>query len=119
MPTVSDTGRPMPIIFFKSSAGHEPVREWLKSLSVEDRRTIGEDLQTVQWGWPMGMPLCRSLGHGLWEVRTALAGHRIARVILCFHERRIFALHGFIKKTQQTPVADLQLARDRQQEVKS
>ena len=67
--------------------GNEPVRDWLKELPQEDRQAIGQDLQRVQYRWPVGMPLARPLGQGLWEVRTNLAGNRIARVIFCFHER--------------------------------
>lgn len=96
-----------------SDKGHEPVREWLKSLEAADRKAVGEDLVTVQWGWPVGMPLCGPMGDGLWEVRTALGSRRIARVLFCFHAGVIVALHGFIKKTQKTPDQDLQLARKR------
>ncbi len=57
-------------VFYRAAAGAEPVRQCLRSLSTEDRRTIGTDLATLQVGWPIGMPLCRSLGAGLWEVRS-------------------------------------------------
>jgi Phage derived protein Gp49-like (DUF891) len=60
----------VPAIFYRTEAGNEPVREWLKAMSVEDRRRIGEDLKSVEFGWPLGMPVCRSLGGGLHEVRT-------------------------------------------------
>jgi hypothetical protein len=69
----------IPFVFFRTAAGNEPVREWLKELPVEDRRAIGQDLERVQYRWPVGMPLARSLGDGLWEVRTALTSSRIAR----------------------------------------
>lgn len=92
----------------------EPVRDWLRSkLSKEDRKRIGEDVKTVQLGWPIGMPTCRPLGKGLYEVRTDLRD-RIARVIFCFHGGHLVLLHGFIKKTQKTPKTDLELARRRQ-----
>lgn len=97
--------------------GHEPVRAWLLELERDDRLTIGADLQRVQYRWPIGMPLCRSLGHGLWEVRTSLSGNRIARVLICFHDGLLYALHGFIKKTQATPKTELLLARKRMNEV--
>jgi len=59
------------------------VREWLKALpSPEDRKRIGEDIKTVEFGWPIGMPACRPLGYGLYEVRTSLGQNRIARVLL-------------------------------------
>ena len=95
----------IPVVFYRTAAGAEPVREWLRSLSTEDRRTIGTDLATLQVGWPIGMPLCRSLGAGLWEVRSKLANNRIARLIFFVAEGRLGVLHGFIKKTQRTPPA--------------
>ena len=103
----------IPVVFYRTAAGAEPVREWLRSLSTEDRRTIGTDLATLQVGWPIGMPLCRSLGAGLWEVRSKLANNRIARLIFFVAEGRIGVLHGFIKKTQKTPPAEIALAQKR------
>jgi phage-related protein len=89
------------------------VREWLGSLTREDQRTVGRDLAKVQFGWPIGLPLCRSLGDGLWEVRSSLASKREARVLFGFHAGMLIALHAFIKKTQKTPPAELALARRR------
>ena len=101
-----------PAIFFRTAAGNEPVREWLKAISPEDRLRIGEDIRTVEYGWPIGMPACRPLGNGLHEVRTSLAGNRIARVFFYIDARQqMVLLHGIVKKTQATPVADLELAR--------
>jgi phage-related protein len=100
------------VAFFRTAAGHEPVREWLKSLPREERRIIGEDIKTVQFGWPLGMPLVRKLEKGLWEVRSRLP-NRIARVIFTSGESRMVLLHGFIKKSQKTPQEDLELARTR------
>ena len=91
--------------------------EWLRDLPKEDRRVLGIDLMRVQVGWPIGMPLARSLGDGLWEMRSTLPSRRIARLLLCFHEGVIVVLHGFIKKTQKTPPDDLELARKRKKEV--
>jgi len=107
------------IVFYRSAGGTEPVLEWLRSLPPEDRRVIGTDLATVQYGWPIGMPLCRSLGVGLWEVRSTLPSRRIARLIFFVHDGRIGVVHGFIKKTQKTPPADLDLARRRMKEMLS
>jgi len=88
------------------------VREWLKSLPAVERRLIGADVKTVEFGWPIGMPVCRSLGKGLYEVRTNLPGNRIARVLFYIDKRsRMVLLHGFIKKTRRTPDEDLELAR--------
>jgi phage-related protein len=106
--------------FYRSDSGDEPVRDWLKSLPPDDRRAIGFDLKTIEYGWPVGMPICRSLGDGLWEVRSTLPGSsRIARVLFCFSQNRIVLLHGFIKKTQKTPQSDLAIARSRKKETMS
>ncbi|MEO5861482.1 MAG: type II toxin-antitoxin system RelE/ParE family toxin [Burkholderiales bacterium] len=93
------------------------MREWLKALPIEDRRTVGLDLMRVQFRWPVGMPLCRALGEGLWEVRSTLPSKRIARVIFCFADDVLVALHAFIKKTQKTSAADMALARERMKEM--
>jgi phage-related protein len=93
------------------------VREWLKEQERDDRLEIGLDLMRVQYRWPVGMPLCRPMGDGLWEVRTNLPSKTITRVLICFHEGVIVALHGFIKKTQKTPDEDLKIARKRMKEV--
>lgn len=97
-------------------SGREPVREWLKGLPREDCKTIGEDIKDVEFSWPIGMPLCRALGGGIWEVRSDLRG-RIARVLFCINEERMVLLHGFIKKTQKTPAADINPALKRKQEL--
>jgi phage-related protein len=105
-------GKRVPAIFYCTEAGGEPVREWLRGLSPEDRKRIGEDVKTVEFGWPIGMPVCRPLGDGIYEIRTTLAQNRIARMF--FHidkQGRMVLLHGFIKKTRKTPDEDLDLAR--------
>jgi phage-related protein len=107
----------VPLIFYRSRSGSEPVREWLKGLPEAERQAIGKDLLRAQWRWPVGMPLCRPLGGGLWEVRTDLLTKRTARVLLCFYREHLVALHGFIKKTRRTPDDDLALARKRQKEL--
>ena len=107
----------LPAFFYVQPSGREPVREWLKSLPAEDRRIIGEDIKDVEFAWPIGMPLCRSLTRGLWEVRSTLKQGRIARVLFCEHDRKLVLLHGFIKKTQKTPAGDLELAIKRKKEV--
>ena len=100
-------------IFFRTAAGGEPVREWLKALEpVGDRKRIGVDIKTVEFGWPVGMPTCRPLQDGLYEVRTNLTHGRIGRVLFYIdQESRMVLLHGFIKKTQKTPNEDMELAR--------
>jgi phage-related protein len=105
------------IIFYQTPSGSEPVRDWIRSLETEDRHIIGLDLMRVQTQWPIGMPVCRALGQGLWEVRSNLSGGRIARVLFFIADHRIGAVHGFIKKTQTTPDDDLALARKRMKEM--
>ena len=97
-------------------AGNEPVREWLKALPPEEKKIIGDDLKTAQYGWPLGMPLIRKLEPGLWEVRCRLPD-RIARVIFTVEGDTMVLLHGFIKQSQKTPLQDLQLARQRLQSL--
>ncbi|MFO1257106.1 MAG: type II toxin-antitoxin system RelE/ParE family toxin [Gammaproteobacteria bacterium] len=103
--------------FYRSTVGNEPVRDWLKRLNKEEKKTIGHDIQTVQYGWPLGMPLVRNLGDGLWEIRSTLSSSKIARVIFFMHHDTMILLHGFIKKTQKTPPADIALAKRRMNEV--
>jgi len=106
----------LPAAFYQLPSGREPVREWLKAQSVVDRKIIGEDIKFVEFGWPIGMPSCRALGSGLWEVRSQLTQGRISRVLFCIHEGRMVLLHAFIKKTQKTPDADLNLALNRKKD---
>ena len=103
--------RKVELVFFRNSVGNEPVRDWLHEMGEADRRAIGTDLLRAQWRWPAGMPLCRPMGKSLWEVRTNLPGNRTARVLICFYQGCLVALHGFIKKTRRTPAGDLSLAR--------
>jgi len=107
----------IPVVFYRTATGVEPVRDWLRALPADDRRRIGLDLATVQVGWPLGMPLCRSLGSGLWEVRSRLPSHRIARILFFVHEGRIGIVHGFIKKTSKTPPEEIDLAQKRMKEM--
>jgi phage-related protein len=107
----------IPLVFFRTSAEIEPVREWLKELPEIERLAIGMDLLRAQWRWPIGMPLCRAMGSGLWEIRTDLPTRRTARVLLCLYHGHLVALHGFIKKTRATRDEDLVLARKRKKEV--
>src|SRR6516164_1064682 len=102
--------KPIPLVFWKSATDHEPVRDWLNELPREDQRTIGRDLAKVQFGWPVGLPVCRPLGEGLWEVRSSLPSKREARVLFGFHDGMLIALAAFIKKTQATAAEDLDLA---------
>jgi len=112
----ADRPRKMPVVFYRTAAGTEVVRDWLRSLNEGDRNAIGQDLMRVQFRWPVGMPLCRALGANLWEVRSELPSKRIARVLFSVQQGKILVLHGFIKKTQKTPAEDLTLARKRNRE---
>src|SRR4249920_1997659 len=110
---------PIPLVFWRSAAGREPVREWLNGLPREDKRVIGRDIAKVQFGWPIGLPLCRPLSGGLWEVRSSLPSKREARVFFGFFDEMLVALHAIIKKTQKTPANELTTARDRLKEMQS
>jgi len=109
----------IPAAFYHTGTGTEPVRAWLKALSDEDRRIIGLDIATVEYGWPVGMPVCRSITgrRGLWEVRSSLPDGRIARVFFCIHRGRLMLLHGIVKKTEKSPDSDLDLAMKRKREI--
>ncbi len=107
----------LPVYFYRTKSGGEPVREWLRALPEADRRVLGFDLERVQVGWPVGMPLCRALSGGLWELRSNLSGGRIARVLFFVHGDRIGVVHGFIKKTQRTPDDILDRAYKRMKEM--
>ena len=99
----------LPAVFYCSPSGHEPVREWLKSLSAADRQMIGEDIAYVQYKWPIGKPRVDYLRSSVWEVRSNI-GNRISRVLFGVVESQVILLHGFVKKTQRTPVNDIELA---------
>ena len=103
--------------FFKTETGAEPTRDWLKSLLKEERKLIGEDIKTVQYGWPIGMPLTKKLYKGIWEIRTNLE-NKISRVLFTLSGDQIFLLHGFIKKTEKTPKDDLNLAIKRMKQLR-
>lgn len=106
----------LPAAFFESSAGKMPVREWLLSLSDDDRKAIGDDIRVTEFGWPLGMPLCRQIAgrKGLWEIRSHLPEGRISRVLFCVYEGKLILLHGFIKKTNKTPNHEIDIAVARQ-----
>ena len=94
------------VVFLRSQAGSEPVKEWVLDLCRVDRKAIGCDIKTVQFGWPIGMPLIRKLEPGLWEVRSAIE-RGIACVIFTVENDVMVLLHGFVKKSEKTPSADL------------
>ena len=111
-----DRGPILNVKFYKSETGKEPVREWLKDFPKADRQAIGEDIKTAQYGWPLGMPLIRKMGRGLWEVRSNISSG-IARVLFTVIDKTMFLLHGFVKKSQKTPQDDLDTAQRRLKKV--
>lgn len=112
------TPRKIPVVFYRTPAGAEVVLDWLRNLDADDRRVVGQDLMRVQFRWPIGMPLCRPLGDGLWELRCDLSSNRIARLFFCFTQERLVALHGFVKKARKTPEHELEIARKRRGEFR-
>ena len=108
---------PLQVVFYTTTTGHEPVREWLRSLQNAERKQIGEDIKTVQFGWPIGMPVVEKLDRDLWEVRSKLK-NKISRVIFTVYENQIVLLHGFIKKSRKIPLEDLELAQRRMNDIK-
>ena len=100
------------IFFQEAGTGTEPVRDWLKTFSREDRRLIGIDIQTVQFSWHIGKPLADHIEGDIWEIRTRL-DNRIARLLFVIESSSVVLLHGFIKKTQKTPIAELKVAQQR------
>lgn len=111
MPASSPRPRRLVIAeFYRTETGNEPVREWLKTLSLVDRQAIGRDIRKVEYGWPIGMPTCDAIGQGLWEIRTNLE-NRIARIFFCRSGGSVVLLHGIIKKSRTAPKADLRTAR--------
>ena len=104
--------------FFRESTGSEPVRDWLKRFPVEEMREIGSDIKTVQFGWPIGMPVVDHIDGDVWEVRTRLST-RIARVLFVLEGNVMVLLHGFIKKERKTPKADLDIAKQRLKKLRS
>ena len=102
----------IPVRFYQEDSGNEPVREWLRELPNKDKKIIGRDIRVVQIDWPVEGSLVKSLGSGLWEIRSRL-DNRIARIMFVFSAGEIVLLNGFIKKTQKTPKQEIELARKR------
>ncbi|MDR3178213.1 MAG: type II toxin-antitoxin system RelE/ParE family toxin [Campylobacteraceae bacterium] len=105
-------------LFFENENGKKPVQEWLHSLDKDDRKKIGEDIKTVEYGFPIGMPVCRKLEGKLYEVRSDISDGRIARVIFVVTSGYMILLNGFIKKSQKTPKNEIDLALKRAKEIK-
>ena len=106
------------VSFFRETTGAEPVRDWLKGLSRDEMREIGADIKTVQFGWPIGMPVVDHVDGEIWEVRTRFAT-RLARVLFILDGELMVLLHGFIKKERKTPKTDLDVAKQRLKRFRS
>lgn len=104
--------------FFRTAPGNEPVRDWLKALGPLDRKAIGEDIKTVQFGWPLGMPIVRKLAPDLWEVRSHITDG-IARTLFTVKNQTMVLLHGFVKKSQKTPATELDIAKQRLKQLRN
>jgi phage-related protein len=111
-PDMEQTDFILIVNFYRTEAGNEPVRDWLRELSRDDKRIIGEDIKTAQLGWPLGMPLIRKMDKNLWEVRSHLPDG-IARVFFTVDGNQMILLHGFIKKSNKTPQNELNTATTR------
>lgn len=115
---MSEARPKLEVAFFRTETGSEPVREWLRGLPRADRQAIGREIRTVQFGWPVGMPVVRKLEDHLWEVRVTL-DKRIGRVIFTVIDTMAVLLHGFMKKSRKTPSKDLSLARRRDRKLRT
>ena len=104
--------------FYKSDTGSVPVKEWLKKLTAADRKNIGDDIRTVEFGWPIGMPLVGKIDTGLWEVRSNLSNNRISKVLFTVYSDMMVLLHAFIKKTSKTPKNDVKTAKRQMSHLK-
>jgi len=110
--------RPIPVSFFRLDSGREPFRDWLRSMDKDAKRSIGEDIKTLQFGWPVGMPLARKMAPDLWELRSSI-DVGIARNFFTVYEGQIVLLHGFVKKSQKTPANELATAKRRLTKLRS
>jgi phage-related protein len=117
MPVNVDRTKKIVARFYELASGKKPVRDWIVSLDSVDRRAVGKDIQKVEFGWPIGMPYCRPLGHGLWEVRSDISSGRIARILFCIIDGDMILLNGFVKKSQKAPQQEIELALRRKKEL--
>lgn len=109
---MNDPNLILKVVFYQSENNNEPVRDWLKSLPREEMKKIGVEIKTVQFGWPLGMPLVRKMEANLWEIRVKLED-KIARILFALEDKNMILLHGFIKKSQKTPKNELSIAKKR------
>jgi len=110
---MAETDKILTAYFFKNDRGKMPVRDWILSLSPPNRKILGEDIKTVEFGWPVGMPTVKPMGNKLYEVRSSLSDGSDARVLFTIYKNSMVLLHGFRKKTRKTPKRQLDLAKRR------
>lgn len=109
-------GKTLTVHFFRSPTGNEPVKDWLKLRTPEEKKAIGEDIKAVEYSWPVGYPQVVKLDKDLWELRINLPDG-ICRVFFTVWKRYMVLLHSIIKKTRKTPQQDLDLAKKRRNMV--
>ncbi len=107
------TVKKISVSFFQNDKGKMPVREWILGFSPDDKKIIGEDIKTAEFGWPVGMPVVKPIGDKLYEVRSSLSDGSEARILFTIYKNYMLLLHGFIKKTQKIQKRELNLARNR------
>ena len=112
----SSQGPRLGCAFYRTQSGHEPVRDWLRALGKEVSKSVGSDILTVQWSWPVGKPLVDGLSGGLYEIRST-HDRTEYRVFFCIAGSKLVLLHGIVKKARKAPKADIELARKRLREV--
>lgn len=103
--------------FFKTENGNEPVRDFLKALVSDDKKSVGADIMAIEMSWPVGYPKVRKMDTDLWEVRTSISDKRICRIFFTVSGKKMILLHAIIKKSQKTPLEDLELAKTRKKLV--
>jgi len=109
-------GKTLTVYFYKTPTGNEPVRDWLRQRTSEEKKAIGEDIKAVEYSWPVGYPQVNKLDKDLWEIRTNLP-KGISRVFFTIWKKYMVLLHGIIKKTQKTPKKDLDHAKKQRDKV--
>jgi phage-related protein len=105
------------VVFYKNYSGKEPVRDFLSEFNKHDKKIIGTDIVIIEFGWPIGMPVCKAIGNGLYEVRSTVSSKREVRILFFILGSEMYLLHGFIKKSKKTPIKEIELAVTRMKEV--
>ena len=100
------------IEFYRQKNGNAPVEEFLDSLEPKMRNKAVRSLELLEeFGNALREPNSKALGDGLFELRIKFSSD-ITRVFYFFYVgNRIILTNGFVKKTQKTPAAEIELAR--------